>query len=68
MIVIWSIPLLGLVSGIYCIPIISVMIIWYISYFRYWVNFPNKIVYFLKIFWSVLLLFYVIAYLLFTIS
>lgn len=62
------IQLLGLIPGIYCLPIMIVVVLWYISHFRNWDNFPNKILYFVKLFYGLFVLFFSISYLVFEIS
>ena len=59
------IQMLGLLKGIYCMPIMIVGVLWYISHFRHWDNFPNKILYFVKLLYGLFLLFFCVSYLMF---
>jgi hypothetical protein len=44
-----TIPIFGFIHGIYGIPILIVCVLWHISHYRHWDNFPNKIIYFIKL-------------------
>ena len=57
--------LLGMLQGIYALPFLIVVVLWYISHFRFWDNFPNKILYFAKLFYGIFLLFFIVSYLIF---
>lgn len=63
-----GIPLLGLLGGIYCLPLLMVVTLWNIAHFRFWDNFPNKILYFIKLAYSVAFLFFCASFLVFTVS
>lgn len=63
-----TIPIFGLIHDIYGIPILIICMLWHISHYRHWDNFPNKIIYFIKLFYSVCWLFVLVCYLIFAIS
>lgn len=68
MVGICGIPLLGLLSGIYSLPILVAVFLWNISHFRFWDHFPNKILYFIKLAYSIFFLIFGVFFLIFAIS
>lgn len=63
-----GIGILGILDGIYATVLLIGITLWNIGHFRYWDNFPNKILYFLKLFYAICFLFFCTSFLIFTIS